>query len=804
MGIKSKRQKRKLGRSIFWCLCTVLFLFLSVGTIFLSIHIGTGYELELPQEYYAGERFRITPRFFVYDFEDRANRVGKMLEVTEEVYAQRTSRYVTLSQIPKGMQDAFVAIEDKRFYRHHGVDWLRTLSAGFHYLFGGGRFGGSTLTQQLVKNLTGHDEVTPSRKLQEMLYAIDLERRMDKSQILELYLNVIHFSDNCDGIYAASRHYFSKEPGELTVAECASIAAITNNPSYYNPIRYPEHNLARRNLILSEMLAQGYLSKEEYQDAVSESLTLSVEPATDGVNSWYTDMVLEDVITDLARERGMSRAAATRLVYHGGVTIHMAMDPELQALVEEHYRTAVRVPQNDAGVSAQSSIILIDSRTGDILGVAGAVGEKSGNRLQNFATETRRPPGSTIKPLSVYAPALEEGVIHWGSVYDDVPLSFSEGLPPWPKNADGVYRGLTNIAYAVAHSTNTVAVQVLEQLGHEKAYRYAKERFHLSGLVKEGSVDDSGTAALALGQLNYGVTLRELTAAYTAFADAGVYHAPISYYRVLDSGGRILLSNTGSAEVAISAETAAIMTKLLQGVIQSGTSSSVTLSRLCECAGKTGTTNADGDRWFIGYTPDTVCGVWCGYEYPEPLVGRNLCTSVWNQVMQEVVRLRGGRREFEVPSTVISAEYCRDSGCIMGEACALDPRGNRRESGWFLRGSQPMHVCSTHVLCTYDQDGGVSHGGCPEGAVTPVGLLDVERHFPREVTVRDAQYVWRGDPTILPVNPESGKAYFEAGLPDFCGHSPTDRPFNRSCLLHPAGEWVGEWQLPRVFWEDEE
>ncbi len=801
---KKARGKTKTRVSlILWGLCTALFLFLSTVTVLLCIHIGTHYETSLPKEYYANERFSASPRFFAYDFENRADRVGELQEVTEEVFAQRASRFVPISQIPKALSDAFVAIEDKRFYEHHGVDWRRTLSAGINALFGGSRrFGASTVTQQLVKNLTGRDEITVSRKLQEMLYAMDLEQRLSKSEILELYLNVIHFSDNCDGIYAASRHYYSKDPQELSVAECAGIAAITNNPSYYNPITHPEHNLARRNLILSEMHAQGYLEDTIYEEARNEPLSLRVESVGEGINSWYTDMVLEDVITDLAREKEMTRAAATRLVMRGGVRIHVAMDTEIQHLVEEYYRTAVRTPQNAAGVSAQSSIILIDSRTGDILGVAGAVGEKKGNRLQSFATETRRPPGSTIKPLSVYAPALEEGLITWASVFDDVPVSFSEGLPPWPKNADGIYRGLTNVSYAVAHSTNTVAVRVLEKLGHEKSFYYAKEKFHLSSLARKESADDSGTAALALGQLNYGVTLRELTAAYTAFADGGVYHAPISYYRVLDAEGRILLSNNTRGEVAVSAETAAIMTGLLEGVIKHGTSSSVTLGELVACAGKTGTTTADGDRWFVGYTPDTVCGVWCGYEYPEPLVGRNLCTSVWNRVMREVFLLRGGRTEFSRPETVIEAEYCRDSGELLGEACSLDLRGGRREVGLFRLGTQPKLVCDCHILCPYDREGGgVTHAGCPEETRELVGLIRVERHFPVEVTVRDAQYVYRGDPLAMEANPEEGRAYFEGGLSDFCGRSATERPYNRSCHAHSVGDPA---RIPRILWEEEE
>ena len=331
---------------------------------------------------------------------------------------------------------------------------------------------------------------------------------------------------------------------------------------------------------------------------------------------------------------------------------------------------------------------MIDSQTGDILGVAGAVGEKRANRVQNFATQTLRPPGSAIKPLTVYAPALEKGLIDWASVYDDVPVTF-EGGQAWPRNATGVYRGLTNVAYAVAQSTNTLPVRILQELGLETSYRFAKESFHLRGMVSQVGANDCDLAALALGQLNYGVTLRDLTAAYSVFADAGVYHPWKSYYRVLDSDGNILLSRADGGEIVMSEGNAAIMTKLLQGVIQTGTASSVTLGKWTECAGKSGTTNRDFDRWFVGYSPDVICGVWCGYEYPEPLEGKNICTSIWDRVMCDVVKILGGRTTFEMPSSVVRATYCKDSGMLLGESCRLDPRGSRAEVGWFLKGHEP-------------------------------------------------------------------------------------------------------------------
>ena len=786
---RRRRIKSALRRFVWFFVSIVLWLSLFAGifiAFYLTMHFSASADELLPT---LGAQPR-SPQFYVYNFTDRTNRTGEREAVTSDVWTGKQSIYVPYEEIPQAMIDAVVSIEDKRFFEHRGVDWYRTLAAVANYILrGDGHFGGSTLTQQLIKNLTGENAPTWQRKVQEILWALDLERKLDKTQILELYLNVVHFSDQCDGIAAAGEHYFSKSVLDLNPSECAAIIAITNNPSYYNPIRHPENNRTRRDLILTQMYEQGYLKEEMLSTFLAADTVLYVKDSSgDGSNSWYVDMVVEDVINDLVEKYNMSRSAASHLLYTGGLHIDMAMDEEIQRIVEDYYRTSVRMPQSQKGETAQSAMIVIDSKTGDILGVAGAIGEKSGNRVQNFATQTKRAPGSTIKPLSVYAPALEEGIINWASVYDDVPIKFDEnGRSVWPKNANNTYRGLTNVAYAVAHSTNTVALRVLEDLGLARAYSYAKDRFHLD-LVSNPGANDCDWAALGLGQLNYGVTLRQLTTAYTVFADGGVYHAYRSYYRVTDSQGNILLSRGDESERILSPETATIMTKLLEGVIESGTSSSVTLQNLCACAGKTGTTQNDHDRWFVGYTPSLVCGVWCGYEYPESLEGRNLCTSIWNTVMRNIVTEKGEIREFDIPSTVTKANYCRDSGQLLAEACQKDPRGTRAESGWFTKDSLPRTFCTCHVLCEVCKSGGICHGNCPEEEREEVGLIQVKRHFPKQVMVSDAEYVYRGDPNEISPNSNPKDAYFTANLPDYCGISGTKEQYNRSCTVHMQKE----------------
>ena len=323
----------------------------------------------------------------------------------------------------------------------------------------------------------------------------------------------------------------------------------------------------------------------------------------------------------------------------------------------------------------------------------------------------------------------------------------------------------------------------------------------MQSLRADAGANDRDLAALALGQLNYGVTLRELSAAYTVFADAGVYHPWRSYYRVLDAEGRVLLSQPDRGEVVLSAGNAAIMTKLLQGVVEHGTSSAITLNKTVECAGKTGTTNADGDRWFVGYTPDLICGVWCGYEYPEPLEGRNLCTDIWNRVMGSIVKEQGGKKRFDVPSDVVKVSYCRDSGMLLDESCTADPRGNRAEIGWFLKGKEPQTHCTCHILVDYDGvDGGVSHGNCPEEHLKKAALIQVERRFPMQILVSDAQYVYGGDPAAMTPNNDPTEAYFEADGKRYRGVSYVEKPFHRSCTVHltpPEGDWA--YLIPKIF-----
>ena len=633
---------------------------------------------------------------------------------------------------------------------------------------------------------------------------------MDKNEILGLYLNIINLSQGCYGVGAASEYYFSKSVSELTLSECACIAAITNSPTYYDPIRNPENNERRRLLILREMYELEYIDYEEYEEAKAQTVELNISASAEeeSVNSWYVDMVVDDVMSDLMKEYGYSRTMASLIVYTGGLRIYTVMDKDVQDVLDKYYSDVSNFLNGKGGETPQSSMIVIDSKTGDILGVAGAVGAKSGNRVQNFATYSVRPAGSVVKPLSTYAPALEAGIIDWATVYDDTPVNFgkynldsSKGKivepVPWPKNSTNSYRGLTNINYAIEHSVNTVTVKVLEDLGLDTSFDFLYNKLKMTSIIPSKTLDngnvisDKDYAALALGQFNYGVTVREITAAYSIFANDGIYNDYRSYYKITDSSGRQVLENKYHGEAVISEENADIMTLMLQNVVSNGTATDITLDKKIECAGKTGTTQNKYDTWYIGYTPYCIGGVWFGYEYPKALTdySGNKCVKIWDEVMTLVHEKYeiGEDGKFDISSNIVECEYCIDSGKLMTSACKIDARGNRSEKGYFVKGSEPSTPCDRHLSVDYDiVSGGVVIGNCPAENTVKVGLINVSRSFPMQIYVTDAQYTWQDiGKYILPETSPNLPFYnnlLEKGA--FCGISKTDRHFNRACREH--------------------
>ncbi len=760
-----------------------------------------------------------TSKVYYMDYTDRENRIGEMVEIKDEqLFGSENSVWVSYTKIPENLVNAFVAVEDKRFWGHNGVDWIRTCGAVLNYFipFNETQGGGSSITQQTIKNIYDEKDYTPQRKIQEILRALNLEKKLDKTQILELYLNNIYLSQNCYGVQAAAYTYFNKDVSELSLIECAAIAAITNSPTRYDPVQNPEKQAERRDDILEKMLEQGYITQQEFDSVYGRTLNLYYQGRASDVsvstNSWYTDQVMKEVAYALVEQKGYTLEMAYNLIYTGGLQIITLQDPKVQSLLDEVYTNDANFPRTRNAVQPQSSAVIIDPATGDVLGIAGRRGEKQANLLYNLATDATRSPGSSIKPLSIYAPALEYGLITYGSVYDDVPVIFNyaeddterENAIAWPKNLPEVYNGLTTVNDAVTRSVNTVAVRILQELTTDRAFDFVKNKLQMDSFIEYATltggigITDKDLSPLALGGMNYGVTNLEITAAYQIFANGGVYNKPRTWLKVLDSEGNVLLDNEAESYVVISEQTASLMTKMMQNVVTRGTATSVTLKSSVNVAGKTGTSSSDVDRWFIGYTPHYVGGIWFGYEQPQTLgtLSWSPATVAWDIIMTELhkdIIAEGELKTFEMANGIVTATYCKDSGKLMSQACYLDPRGSRAETGYFTAATVPTEYCDCHVLVNYDSStGGIAHEGCPAASVMQVGLIRVERSFPTSVKVTDTQYTYRevADGTVMPTTgdvPYYIGMYGEGQTPGYTATN-GNRYYNSYCYEHHIAE----------------
>lgn len=674
---------RKFWRLLF-IIMIILFCIISIAIMLGAAVLYKYSDSRVSEELLCAARSYDETKFYCFDYDDRLYQTGEAREIKDaSLNSGIEYKYTSYSEMPENLVLAFVAVEDKRFYTHKGIDYKRSLGAVLNYVVGGKKsFGGSTITQQLVKNLTGNNAMLVERKLTEAFSAMELEKSFEKSEIIEMYLNIINLSRGCRGVGAAAEFYFSKSVSELDLRECACLAAITNNPSKYDPIAHPEANKRRRDIVLSCMLDAGYISHAQYETAVSQETRITAKDRSGRrINSWYIDAVIRDVISDFAAKYDISKETASVLLYKGGYRIYTAMDAEIQSILDDHFADLGNFPCDENGEFPQSSMIIIDPHSGDILGIAGGIGEKRGNRIQSFATDTKRPPGSAIKPLSVYAPAIEQGLINWATVIEDSPIKIDETTGNgWPSNANKKYAGNVNVRCAVANSLNTVAVKVLRMLGNEGSYNFLTNDLLIRSLDKNR---DMGDASLALGQPSRGITLRELTAAYSIFQN-GMMSESRTYYKVTDSSGRIILDNSSSTREVISEKTATIMTKLLGEVVNNGTASGyIALAERMDVAGKTGTSQSSQDKYFIGYTPELLGGVWQGYEMPKSIdcFRGNYSACIWDDVMSKIYNETGYFKatDFKIANGVGELSYNKQTG----EPPSAFDNKDVLEFGWF-------------------------------------------------------------------------------------------------------------------------
>ena len=757
---------------------------------------------------------------------------GKYVDLpSESLSAGEKRSWVKYSDFNEYIADAFVVIEDKRFEQHKGVDWLSTIKVTIQYFTGQGMRGASTITQQVIKNVTENDDVTIQRKAQEILKALNLEKKYDKTEILEMYLNSIYLSQGCCGVGAAAYTYFGKEVKDLTLIESAALACITQYPYYYDPIINPQHNAEKRNLVLKYMYDQGKITQDEFLSAYEKELVLKVsedddEDTSASVHSWYTDAAQQEAVRLLRDKFGYSARIAEKALLTGGYTIVTALDPDIQAIVEDYYENAEWEKHDNSPIQPNSSCVIIDHSNGNVVALVGSRGRKTINLGLNYATQTRRPSGSSIKPISVYGPGIEANAVTWGTVLDDVPINFgTETIDPdtgekvysnkhgYPKNAPDRYLGLTTVHEGVRNSINTISWRSLERLGLDNSFDFLTNKLHLTTLIESQTMSngltftDKAYAPLAMGEFTWGVVVKEMVAAYQIFANEGIFNDERIVLKILDNDGNVIVDNEKKSEVVISAQTATITTKLLQDVVATGTAYKITLKKNVDCAGKTGTSESNNDKWFIGYTPYYVCGVWFGYSMPRSLNKFNSVSSApvlaWDAIMTKVMQKyvdaakNGGEplKKFVDAPGLVQVEYCIDSGKLPTDACRNDLRkiteptkGNRIEKGWFKAGTAPTEYCDCHVMVEYDKvKKAVAMNGCPSENTIKVGMLNHLRVLPFNIQIADAQYTWQQVPDDYSYEGlTSSQPFYIKLLPAgfYTGYTKNGGYYNHACLTH--------------------
>ena len=748
---------------------TVLLVCVICAFVFIGIVGNYLQEDIIPNAEMNLDNYDLDQTSFIY-YQDTDGSIKEL----QQIYTTTDREWATYEEIPQDLIHAAVAIEDKRFYEHQGVDWITTSKACVNMFFGGSsEFGGSTITQQLIKNLTQEDGVTVQRKVLEIFRAQQFERRYNKEVVLEWYLNTIYMGQGCYGIKTAAATYFGKELKDLTTAECASLISITNNPSIFDPysgefeydgemMTGAERNRTRQENTLWVMKEEGWITEAEYDAAMAQEMVfkygieeesqeftcendecqytgakdtflvvdgsyycpecgtaLSVD--SDDVYSWFVEAVLDDVAEALAELKGMewndeTRETCMNLIKRGGYHIYTTLDMTVQEQVDDIYTDLNEIPEARSKQQLQSAIVVVDNRTGDIVAMSGGVGKKVVFDAYNRATTATLQTGSSIKPISVYAPAFEMGVISPATVVRDLPLNYDDGA--FPLNYERNYNYSRAIWQGVVDSVNTIAVNVLDMIGTQYSYNFATEKFGLNDLVdhyeySDGTVvSDINYAPLALGALTEGATVRDMSAAYATFANNGVYREARTFTKVYDSEGNLVIDNTQDSEQILSEKTVTYMNYCLDNVANTDVGD-------VDVYGKTGTTSDNKDSWFCGFTGYYTAAVWCGYDTPEEinLVGdyTNPASRLWYKVMEPLHEDKEDVLLYDYYG-MSRADICLDSGLLATDACRKDIRTelyNLDRVDYFRAYSEdlPTESCDKHILVDYCVTGG---GVCNE------------------------------------------------------------------------------------------
>lgn len=725
MKFKYKHPRIALALKIFLIIFLILFV------------IGAGVAVGLISGL-LGEDFSIDITELVLD--ENSVIVDTDGNVLAELSGDENRKIITLEEMSPYLPKAYIAIEDERFRTHHGVDIKRTGAAILSFVTNGGKStagGGSTITQQVVKNVTKDDESTGIegvvRKLKEWVKAYQIEEVMSKDQILELYLNLIFVGGKENrGVEIGSQYYFNKSAKDLSIAQCAFLAGINHSPNRYSP--YTEKDVTERiskrtKTVLSQMKKLEYITQEEYDNAIAEvDAGFNFEKGAKGnVYSAHTDALINQLIEQIMEEKQISKNAAETYLYSSGLKIYSTQVTSIQKVMEDEvkkdkYFVKSKLVKNEDGspVYAQAAMVVIDPKTGNVVGCIGQIGEKTTSRGQNRATQSTRATGSSFKPLATLVPGIEEGVVNPATIYDDTYTIFNQGTPKKydPKNYNR-YTGLRTVRSAVTTSQNVPFVKIMAEVGNEKCLEYLKKM----GITTLDDKKDSGLA-VSIGGLTYGVSPLEMAGAYASISNNGTYIEPTFYTKVEDSDGKVVLEPSKKTERVCSEDTAYIVKSLLKSVVNDsgGTATYCKISGI-DVAAKTGTTNDDYDRWLCGFTNYYAGAAWFGFDKQEDVdYSGNPAGKIWDAVMTEIHKGLG-ESKFEKTANIVSARVCKASGRLATDKCS------DTYSEVFIKGNLPA-TCDAHdkqyTICS--ESGKLPNEFCPANKLaTKTGKYIVEK-----------------------------------------------------------------------------
>ncbi len=774
----TKKKKSKVMKNIGHAMTIVgttfsAMMLIIVVMMCIVVTVLTVYVLDFADNSYDANLRDIEMKYtsFVYAYDEFGN------EVEIKRLAEEENRiWVDYEDMSPNLIDAVVAVEDKRFYEHKGVDWQRTASSLIKdvlNLEGAGQ-GGSTITQQLIKNITGDDEVTWERKLREIFRALSIEEKYTKIDIIESYLNNIWFGGMIYGVGAASTYYFGKEAADLNIAESAILAGMIRSPYAYSPYTDLEKCKIRQCYALDHMYDQGIINTQEYEEAYNNEVKVYFAKPVYGDNfgyiddrtlengdddtvvdvddvtveddyeaykwngnyeitqNWYVDAGIDQVINDYAEEKGITYTSAKNEIYNGGYKIYLNMDMKIQEELERKYRDPYTVltaydPEMPKEKLIQSAFVIMDY-SGTVVALVGGLGEKEGDGAFNRATQAVRAPGSTMKPISTYSTAIENNLITYSTMLPDrgiyIPNDETEDpddFRRWPDNYDWVGNdgSLMPVWQAVRYSTNTLAIRVSQMLTPQVCYNQLTQNL---GLTTIDPVHDVAYSPITLGALTNGVKLIELCAAYQIFGNGGYYYRPMLYSKVEDSKGNVILEQDFYGMQAISSDSAYITNRMLKTVITdpAGTGQHAKLDNV-EVVGKTGTSNSESNLLFVGCTPDYIGSLWIGKDDNTKIAktdGWRTLAKVWKSIMVDV-QDTSQILKFTPDTSVVERNYCNATGLLATSKC------KNTTVGYYRRDNIPDYCSGDHdaiikdiqsILHEEDVAAGVVKEDTPESA----------------------------------------------------------------------------------------